>query len=56
MTFLGAAAAPADATTPFIHAHRGGPLVNGTPTFGENTLPAFRDAASRASCWSSTSS
>ena len=41
------AAAPAQATTPFIHAHRGGPLVDGTPTFGENTLPAFRDAAAK---------
>ena len=37
----------AQATTPFIHAHRGGALVDGTPTFGENTLPAFRDAAAK---------
>jgi glycerophosphoryl diester phosphodiesterase len=28
-----------------IHAHRGGPYVNGVPTYAENTLPAFGAAA-----------
>ena len=37
-------AAPA-AAAPAIHAHRGGSLVNGKPTYAENTLPAFRHAA-----------
>lgn len=40
------AAAPA-AAAPYIHAHRGGPVVNGKPRFGENTMPAFRDSAKR---------
>ncbi len=39
-------ASPAMAS-PYIHAHRGGPLVNGKPRFGENTMPAFRDSARR---------
>ena len=38
------AAAPALAAVS-IHAHRGGSYVNGVPTFAENTLPAFRNAA-----------
>ena len=42
-----AAAAPALAARPPIHAHRGGPLEFGKPTYGENTLPAFRAAARR---------
>jgi glycerophosphoryl diester phosphodiesterase len=37
-------AGPAQAS-PFIHAHRGGPLVRGVPAFGENTMAAFRNAA-----------
>ena len=41
-----AAAAPA-AASPYIHAHRGGSIVNGKPRFGENTMPAFRDSAKR---------
>jgi len=41
------AAAPAAATTPFIHAHRGGSLENGVPDLPENTLPAFERAARR---------
>ncbi len=36
-----AAAVPAS----FIHAHRGGPYVNGTAAYPENTLPAFAAAA-----------
>jgi glycerophosphoryl diester phosphodiesterase len=40
------AAAPAVAS-PYVQAHRGGPIVNGKPRFGENTMPAFRDAAER---------
>ena len=39
-----AAAAAADAATPGIHAHRGGPVVNGVPTYPENTMPAFMAA------------
>ncbi len=35
--------APAGAA-PGIHAHRGGSVLGGEPTFGENTLPAFRNA------------
>jgi glycerophosphoryl diester phosphodiesterase len=40
------AAAPASGA-PYIQAHRGGPIVNGKPRFGENTMPAFRDSAER---------
>lgn len=40
------AAAPALAS-PYIQAHRGGPIFNGKPRFGENTMPAFRDSAER---------
>jgi glycerophosphoryl diester phosphodiesterase len=36
--------APAEAS-PYIHAHRGGSIVEGAPTFGENTLAAFRHSA-----------
>jgi len=39
-----AAAVPA-AGAPTIHAHRGGSVLDGVPTFGENTMPAFRHAA-----------
>jgi glycerophosphoryl diester phosphodiesterase len=42
-----AAAAEAAGAAPYIHAHRGGPLVDGEPRFGENTMPAFRDSARR---------
>ncbi len=42
-----AVAAPALAARPFIHAHRGGSLEFGTPTYPENTLPAFRASAFR---------
>jgi glycerophosphoryl diester phosphodiesterase len=36
-------AAPAEAME--IHAHRGGSVINGVPTYPENTLPAFANAA-----------
>ena len=39
-------AAPA-AAMPSIHAHRGGSVVDGVPTFPENTMPAFEHAAAR---------
>jgi glycerophosphoryl diester phosphodiesterase len=41
-------AASADARTigvPYIQAHRGGSIVDGKPTYPENTMPAFRHAA-----------
>jgi glycerophosphoryl diester phosphodiesterase len=42
------AAAPGGAVAaPQIHAHRGGPFVNGAARYAENTLPAFRRAHSR---------
>jgi glycerophosphoryl diester phosphodiesterase len=37
--------ASAQAAPPPIHAHRGGPVLDGTPRFPENTLSAFRNAA-----------
>jgi glycerophosphoryl diester phosphodiesterase len=40
--------APAQARTigvPYIQAHRGGSIVDGKPTYPENTMPAFRHAA-----------
>jgi glycerophosphoryl diester phosphodiesterase len=30
---------------PYIQAHRGGSIVNGVPTYPENTMPAFRHSA-----------
>ena len=39
------AAAAAAGATPVIQAHRGGALVNGKPTYPENTMPAFEKAA-----------
>jgi glycerophosphoryl diester phosphodiesterase len=30
---------------PYIQAHRGGSIVNGTPAYPENTMPAFRHSA-----------
>ena len=41
-----AAAEPALAARPFIHAHRGGSLEFGKPVYPESTLPAYRHAAS----------
>jgi glycerophosphoryl diester phosphodiesterase len=35
----------AEAKVPPIHAHRGGSYVNSKPSFPENTLPAFENAA-----------
>jgi glycerophosphoryl diester phosphodiesterase len=37
--------APAASAKPFVTAHRGGSIVNGVATYGENTLPAFAAAA-----------
>ena len=31
--------------TPYVQAHRGGSIVNGEPTYPENTMPAFRHSA-----------
>ena len=31
--------------TPYIQAHRGGSIVDGKPTYPENTMPAFRHSA-----------
>jgi glycerophosphoryl diester phosphodiesterase len=39
----------AEAKTPTIHAHRGGSYVNGVPTFPENTMPGFENAAKEKS-------
>ena len=39
------AAAGASPAAPAIHAHRGGSVLDGVPTFGENTLSAFRNAS-----------
>jgi glycerophosphoryl diester phosphodiesterase len=39
-----AAAAPPAQATPIVHAHRGGPVIDGVPRFPENTMPAFRNA------------
>jgi len=42
---LGLLAAASVLAAPAIHAHRGGALVGGKPTYPENTMPAFRHAA-----------
>jgi len=43
---LSLALAPAaEAATPDVQAHRGGPVLAGVPTFPEETMPAFRHAA-----------
>ena len=53
----GAAAPVAQGATPLdIHAHRGGTVVNGKPTFSEESLDAYRHAAPTASCSRSTPS
>ena len=36
---------PQALASPYIHAHRGGSIVEGQPAFGENTMAAFRNAA-----------
>jgi glycerophosphoryl diester phosphodiesterase len=38
-------ATEAAAAAPTIHAHRGGSVMNGAPTFPEDTMPAFQNAA-----------
>lgn len=43
---LGSSAAEVSAS-PWIHAHRGGPLENGKAALSENSMPAFREAAAR---------
>lgn len=40
-------AAASALAAPAIHAHRGGALVAGKPTYPENTMPAFRHAAEK---------
>ena len=40
-----AASSPAATKSPVIHAHRGGSVLDGKPSFPENTLPAFKNAA-----------
>ena len=35
------------AANPYVHAHRGGPVVDGVPTYPEESLEAFRAAASK---------
>jgi glycerophosphoryl diester phosphodiesterase len=35
----------AHAAVPGVQAHRGGPVIGGVPTFAEESLPAFRNAA-----------
>src|SRR3954452_10997926 len=43
---LGAAIAPAaQAAAPQIHAHRGGTVVNGKPTYPEESMAAYKRAA-----------
>ncbi len=44
LALLAGFAAPA-AAAPAIHAHRGGAVLDGVPSFGENTLSAFRNAS-----------
>ena len=35
----------AEAAVPAVQAHRGGPVLAGVPTYAEETMPAFRNAA-----------
>ena len=37
--------APSATAAPLVHAHRGGPVLDGAPRFPENTMPAFQHAA-----------
>jgi glycerophosphoryl diester phosphodiesterase len=39
------AVAAAAAAVPGIHAHRGGSVLNGAPTYPENTMPAFQHSS-----------
>ena len=44
--FLALALAPsAQAAIPAVQAHRGGPVLDGVPTYPEESMPAFRNAA-----------
>ena len=42
-----ALAPAAHAAIPGVQAHRGGPVIGGVPTFAEESLPAFRNAAQK---------
>jgi glycerophosphoryl diester phosphodiesterase len=42
---VSATATTAQAAAPAIHAHRGGTVLNGKPTYAEETLDAYRSAA-----------
>ena len=46
MLMLAFSAVEASAS-PWIHAHRGGPLENGDAAMPENSMPAFRESAER---------
>lgn len=37
----------AQAAVPAVQSHRGGPVLDGVPTFPEETMPAFRNAAQK---------
>jgi glycerophosphoryl diester phosphodiesterase len=37
----------AEAAAPVVHAHRGGSVIGGVPTYAEESMPAFRNAAQR---------
>jgi glycerophosphoryl diester phosphodiesterase len=47
VTFVAAPAQARTIGTPYIQAHRGGSIVNGKPTYPENTMPAFRHSAAK---------
>jgi glycerophosphoryl diester phosphodiesterase len=47
VAILAAVPSGSASAAPYIQAHRGGPIFNGKPRFGENTMPAFRDSAQR---------
>jgi glycerophosphoryl diester phosphodiesterase len=40
-----ALAPAAHAAVPAVHSHRGGPVIDGVPTYAEESMPAFRNAA-----------
>jgi len=43
--FVALVCASSAAAAPLIHAHRGGSVLNGVPSFPEDTMPAFENAA-----------
>lgn len=48
LSFAGLAFVPAAASaSPWIHAHRGGPIESGKGAMPENSMPAFRQSAAR---------